>query len=254
MTRFTARPGGWHPSQDEHPSVRVARDLRGIADSWGDLTEALGTGSGGRGEKTHRRKLTGSPMPLRGDVTDLIAEVSSWAYFLTRVLDDETAWVPPWAPPVLDVATIGRGGIVRYCAALRIHARRPPVDVPEMLRAVALRVGHFTEHPDHGMRAAVEDDAAKWRKEIRNVLEPTGARWVRTRVPCQEAGTDEHGKRVPCKGEYRVLLVPGKDDLGDMVCKVDKEHRLTPLDWQRAQKRRMTPEQVAEALMAAIRA
>lgn len=199
---------------EEHASITVQRDMLAIVSMWPDLLRMLDR-SGSKDESGVRAK-PGSRPPIDLHVSDVIAEVTSWVYFLARTLQDEVVVerdgrAQPWSPAV---------------AAM-----------PQMLEEIARwRVGHFTEHEDEMLALAIADDARAFESKVRRVAFPTGARRVDLRVPCLEYETDDLGQRIACEGEYFTILVPDKP-LGDMICSMDRAHRMTPMEWQRAARR-----------------
>lgn len=199
----------------EHRSITVQRDMLAIVELWPALRLRLERG--GSGDRSGVRTAPTSTPPIDLHTSDLIAEVTSWAFFLARVLQDEV--------------TVERGGRARPWS---------PADttMPAMLAEIARwRVGHFTEHEDELLAAAIADDAAEFLRRVRAVVSPSGARRVDLRIPCLEHGTSDLGERVPCAGTYRTTLIPGRP-LGDMVCSEDATHRMTPAEWQAAQRHR----------------
>lgn len=263
MTRFTARTGGTHPRHEIPPAVQAAHDLHALADLWPRLTAALHPGatptSGGRVTGTHAH-----PSPINLNASTTIADIEGWIYAWARILANETNWTPPdtgidttttYRPPTtgtrFDPALFGRGELNRYLAAITRPVRR--LDAPTVARALADRAGHFTHHPDGTIAAAFPAECYERRRQAEDVVWPTGARWVPTKVGCLDHGTDDRGRRVPCTGEYRVLLVPDADRLGDMVCGADGTHRVTPAEWQRLERRVSADPAAARAFLERIR-
>ena len=74
---------------------------------------------------------------------------------------------------------------------------------------------------------------------INRTIDRPRYRRIPTHVRCLEHDTTDQGERVECPGSYTVTL----DDeqtwtaVPDMVCDHDAEHRLTPAEWQQAQRR-----------------
>lgn len=230
MSRRNARiPMAVH--QEETDAYGIARGhLETIADAWIELDDAVAAGSApgsGAGEPASRA-------PIDAHVADVRQEVALWVRFLARMLMKEvtvervipTPWInagtfaEPWAPPTLDT-----GQLARHIASERI--------------------GHFLHHEDQHMRIEFLDDAERVAGLARRTAWPSGARWMRTGVECTEHGTSDTGERVACKGEFRVFMQPGQDAVGDMVCTEDQEHRITPLEWQRAKRRQPMDAQAA---------
>lgn len=209
---------------------RAREHLLTIADAWPVLASLVAAGStpgSGAGKPASRA-------PIDAHVVDVRKELELWVHFLARWLMEEvtvervvpTPWVgagthaEPWAPPVLDA-----GELVRHIATERI--------------------GHFLHHEEEQLRIEFLDDAARLAGLARRTAWPSGARWLRTGIDCTEHGTSDLGERVPCRGEYRVFMLPGQEAPGDMVCTDDQGHRITPLEWQRAMRRRPMNAQAA---------
>lgn len=210
----------------EHASITVQRDMLAIVEMWPALLDRL-TPGGSKDESGVRGKPASRPAANLA-VSDTIAEITSWTYFLARTLHDEVTverdgHAQPWTPATQQM--------------------------PAMLDEIARwRIGHFTEHDDEMLALAVADDATDYRRKVRNVIAPTGARRIDLRVPCLEHGTDDLGRRVPCPGSYYTLLAPDRP-LGDMVCTEDREHHMTPAEWQAARRRgRFNPDAVHNLL------
>lgn len=202
---------------DLHPSVIAARHLRATADTWPELLRALArTGraaTGGRVSGT-----SGRPLPIDVVVSDAIAEISEWARFWGHALLDET---DDWTPPI------------------------DPWDTPALLRALALRAGHWTEHHDELIAATFIDESAEVHRRAASIARPTGARRVPVHVACLEDG---------CPGAYTVMLLPDRDwRIPDLVCDKDRDHRITPAEWQRLERRRPADPDAARTFLAHIR-
>lgn len=222
MSRRNARIPDAQP-QETDAYGQAREHLETIADAWVALDDLIAAGStpgSGAGKPASR-------VPIDAHVADVRTELALWVRFLARVLMEEvtierhvpTPWVDagthaePWAPPTLDT-----GLLVRYIAKERI--------------------GHFLAHEDQHLRVEFLDDAERLSSLARRTAWPSGARWLRTGVECTEHGTSDLGERVVCTGEYRVHMLPGQEAMPDMVCSEDQEHRITPLEWQRAMRRR----------------
>lgn len=229
MSRRNARIPDTQPHETD--AYGQARErLETIADAWTVLEKLVAAGStpgSGAGKPASR-------VPIDAHVADVRTELALWVRFLARVLMEEVTverWpgVPwallhrvaePWAPPTLDT-----GLLVRHIATERI--------------------GHFLHHEDQHLRIEFLDDAERLAGLARRTAWPSGARWLRTGVLCAEHGTSDLGERVACTGEYRVHMLPGQDVMPDMVCSEDQEHRITPLEWQRAERRKPMDVQAA---------
>lgn len=237
MSRRNARIPDAEP-QETSTYDRARRHLITIANAWTMLEKLVAAGStpgSGAGKPASRA-------PIDAHVADVRTEIALWVRFLARVLMEEvtvervvpTPWVDagtyaePWAPPTLDT-----GRLARHIAEERI--------------------GHFLAHEDEHLRIEFLDDAERLAGLARRTALPSGARWLRTGVLCTEHGTSEMGERVVCEGEYRVLMLPDQDAVTDMVCTEDQDHRITPLEWQRAQRRRPMDAQAAARFVTTLR-
>lgn len=209
-----------------------------IADAWPDLDQLVAAGStpGSGGGKPASRA------PIDAHVADVRQEIALWVRFLARVLMEEVTVqrtvMPPWAD-----------------AGVHTAAWAPPsTDTGELAQHIAEeRLGHFLYHEDQHLRIEFLDDAERLAGLARRTAWPSGARWLRTGVECTGHGTSDLGERVACPGEYRVFMHPDQDAVGDMVCNVDREHRITPLEWQRAQRRRPMNAQAAAKFAKSLR-
>lgn len=209
--------------REQHSALNARDDMLWIADAWPDLLVRLGRDSTAPDEKVRGTRPVG--LVINEHVSQTMQDVTTWANFLARVLVDETDWTPP-----------------------------PGADTPTLLADIARRrIGHFTEHEDEGLRLSFYDDVASMRQQVQRAAYPSGRRWVPLHVACLEHDTTDLGERVPCEGEYRVLLDPDRPGVvPDMVCELDPSHRISPLDWQRAaRKSGYDPEQIRERLAAA---
>lgn len=240
MSRRNARIPLAEP-QETDTYDRARGHLLTIANTWPRLDELVASGStpgSGAGKPASRA-------PIDAHVADVRQEIALWVRFLARVLMEEVTiervaheqtvipFVPPivaepWAPPALDT-----GLLVRHIATERI--------------------GHFLAHEDQHLRIEFLDDAERLAGLAHRTVWPSGARWLRTGVDCAEHGTSDMGERVACKGEYRVLMLPEQGAIPDMVCTEDQAHRITPLEWQRAQRRQPMNAQAAARLVTTLR-
>lgn len=237
MSRRKGRIPDLQPQEtDTYGTTR--EHLLTIAETWPWLDDLVAAGSSpGSGASQ-----PGSRAPIDAHVADVRTELTLWVRFLARVLMEEvvierhvpTPWADagvhadPWAPPTIDTG--------------------------ELARHIALeRIGHFLHHADEQLRVEFLDDAERMASLARNTAWPSGARWLRTGIECTEHGTSDMGARVVCEGEYRVLMLPGQAAIPDMVCDVDPGHRITPLEWQRAQRRRPMNAQAAARLARTLR-
>lgn len=212
MTSTTARNG--------HPAVLAANDLHAIADAWPELRARLATGGTGTKDESGIASTSKvAPLPIRANVLDVIAEVDQWATFLARTLIEETDWTP--------VGT----------------------STPALLRQIAARVGHFTEHADEMLALAFADDAERLHALVTRTARPSGRRTIHIGAKCWQHGTSDLGERTPCDGNLTVIADPERASLvPDVVCDRDRDHRIDPTTWQRAW-RRTGDAQAAAALV-----
>ena len=187
--------------EPEHPSVRAAKDLRAIARTWPHLEAALArTGTPGQsgGKPT---KSASQPLVINAHVSDVMAEIASWAHFLARTLLNETIdYLPPQQP-----------------------------GTPALLESIALRVGHFLG--DHDLANTFPDDCHDNARKAHQTAHPNGSRRLRINEPCRAVMPDD----TPCPGTYTALSNPdGNGLLPDLVCTINrKEHRIPPSVWRR---------------------
>ena len=194
-------------ARHERPSIATANHMRAIADLWPDLETRLG--KQGTTDGTTGRTRPASKPPIDTHVADVMAKIQDWAAFLGRTLLSETEWKPP-----TDITT------------------------PNLLRDIAKwRIGHFTEHEDEMLAQAIIDDAEEMHALALRTARPSGVRRVPLHVRCMEHDTNDQGERIECAGEYYALLLPWRSDVPDMVCSEDETHRMSPWQWQRAQKK-----------------
>lgn len=203
--------------REQHTALTVQQHMREIVSMIPELHAALAGGSTGDNAGVHT--VPGSRMPINAHVSDVIAEIDGWVTFLARVLLDETDWLPASDRPIDILADIATN-----------------------------RVGHFTEAQDEGLREAVTEDATRLAKLARNTARPSGRRKIRLGTPCLEHGTSDLGERIPCPGEYATVLDPS-ETIGDLVCTQDPTHRMTPLEWQRAQRHDPARDRDMDALL-----
>lgn len=190
--------------REQVSALNARDDLLAIADAWPDLIDRLG--------REGRNAPDGMPKPasrtpglvINEYVSDVMAELTAWAMFLARVLLEETDWIAPAS-----------------------H------DTPALLTDIARnRVGHFTAHPDEGLRLAFYDDSREMRDKVTRTAYPDGYRTLDTRLPCDQHDTSEAGERIPCPGTYTVR--PRHDGAEpDLICSADRTHRIPPSEWSR---------------------
>jgi hypothetical protein len=219
-----------HEDAETETFGKVREQLLTIADTWPVLAVLLAAGStpGSGGGKPASRA------PIDAHVADVRQELALWVRFLARVLMEEVTVertvMPPWADAGVHAAPWAP----------------PSQDTGELAHHIATeRLGHFLHHEDEHLRIEFMDDAERLAGLARRTAWPSGARWMRTGIDCTEHGTSELGQRVACQGEYRVFMHPGASAVGDMVCSEDGAHAITPLEWQRAQRRRPLNAQAA---------
>jgi hypothetical protein len=189
-------------------AVLVARGhVLDVAEAYEAIGEQL-TAAGRRGSA--RTQPTSRP-PADLQLLAVRQEIDAWATWCGRAILDahdaagQAVELAAWTPALLrDIAEVYLGVFFA-----------DPLQAAEFMEAAE----------EHAHRAR----ATAW---------PSGARWIRLHVSCPESGTDDVGRRVPCGGEYRMWMRPDQDVLGDMVCDRDREHRITPAEWQRAMRRK----------------
>ena len=191
-----------------HPSVLARYDILAIVDMWPELTARVAAGGGAKDSSGIASPTKVAPLPVRVDVVDVVSEVDQWATFLARALMEETDWEPQGT------------------------------STPALLRQIAQRVGHFTEHEDEMLALAFCDDAERLRALVLKTARPSGRRSIRIGAKCWEHGTSDLGERVACRGNLTVLADPERANVvPDVVCDQDSAHRIDPTTWQRAWRR-----------------
>lgn len=225
--------------REQHGALTVQQHMRDIASLWPELVARVERGSGPADGNSggNRPKRTAAPSPVNEAVIDVIAEISEWAVFLARVLMDEVTIeryvaVVPFAPTVT----------TEPWAPAQTHT-------DALLREIAdTRVGHFTEHDDAFFAESVAEDAARLAKLALVTARPNPRRRIPLHIPCAEYGTSDMGERTPCAGSLYTTLAPD-ERLGDFVCDDDPSHRMTPLEWQRAQRHDPARDRDMDALL-----
>ena len=209
-----------------HPSVLASNDLLEIVTLWPKLLSRLAPG--GSGDTSGVHTAAGPRMPIDVHVVDVVSEVEHWVRFWGHVLVDETDWTP--AKP--------KDGAFP--------------SVPSIIRGIVSRIGHFTESPDEMVRLTFGDECAEKVQLIKDALSDRRRRPLH--IPCGEHGTSDLGARIPCPGEYTIMVDPDRPGIiPDMICDEDKTHRITPEEWQRGMRRRPFDPVGAARLIAAIR-
>jgi hypothetical protein len=222
---------------ENHPAVVARNHLLDIAGIWPELEARVARGGNpdprDSGDQGKRKRRSVAPIPIDPAVVDVMAEVEAWVVFLAHILMDEVIIETPVLGPVR--------------ATLSVSWAPVGVSTPGLLRQVAERVGHFTEHEDEMLRLAFMDEVRDFAHKAQNAARPPSRRWIRLGVPCLEHGTSDLGERIVCTGQYGTLL--GEGLLGDMICEKDSMHRMTPLEWQRGQRRGAFDDQAMQELV-----
>lgn len=209
---------------------RAGKQLTDIADLWDDLEEAL-TGSGAIfGSEQGKTKNAGK------GATGL--EVNEAAVTARRAA---TAHVWAFARIVFDWAD----SLDRSIAGPRHQT------TPEVARWLAKwHVNVFAVHAGRTTALAFIEDTHDVKRAVWSAARPTGARKVETGIPCVDHAVTELGERVPCPGLMVTWVGPETERLPDLVCSVDKAHRVDPATWQAAGWKRAHARPMNEAAMA----
>lgn len=104
----------------------------------------------------------------------------------------------------------------------------PTGDADQLASFLGTNMRHLTRHPDPGITLGYLEDAREAAGLARRHVQQTGRRTYKPGIPCVEHGTDEHGQRVPCGGEYVAKVQDGMGYVPDLVCTVDSGHVMTP--------------------------
>lgn len=182
--------------------ARAERALLDIVTMWPALEDHL-MHEGGAIER-----VTGTPeapLPINVRVSDLIAEVRTWAIFLGRVLLDETDWQAP-----------------RFDTT------------PAILHSiVTTRIGHFTNDPDPRIVEQFVEDAEHLAAKVAYIVNPRPpeVRKPRTRIRCRSTTTCPGVYYLPVSSD-RDERSPELDEPPDLVCTVDPRHRAGALYWR----------------------
>lgn len=225
-----------------HPSVLAGNDIAGIIAAWPELKARVAPGGGGQGEKVKGSKRP--PIPIDPHVVDVMSEVEQWVHFCARVLLDEV-------PPVHGCNGDCHGALEHRCDEECDGLATSPEDCPDrvdpitssnvvtQMRQIVEHIGHFTEHEDPMLSVAFCDDAERLRKLVEMTARPAGRRRLRIGARCFEKATTDMGARVPCPGQYTVLADPDQPyTIPDIVCDANRAHRIEPVEWQRAYRRK----------------
>lgn len=195
---------------DQHSALDARDDLLAIAAAWPDLEDRLGREGGGPSDGMPRAVTPTRGLVINEHISEIMREVREWVAFLARVLMDEVR---------VDLPTRGEDGEVFTSPWAPANT-----DTAAMLGEIArTRIGHFTSHADEQVRITFHDDAKHYRTKVTRAAYPDGYRTLDTRIPC-DADT--------CAGTYKVR--PDGQRMPDLVCSVDRTHRLDPAVWSRA--------------------
>lgn len=203
------------------PADELRADLRRLVAIWPDLLEAqLGAAADLNPGPVTGTKDHGIKVGFRAIAT--VREITNAAWFVARVIADETSTAPP----------------------------DPLRDLPAMLDWTAQwRADWLARHPDLG--PGLVDEWHRHANRAHGVVYAERARVVRVGVPCPEHGTDDLGDRVACPGELQVTLTAATETgtVPDLVCTEDTTHRIAPEEWFRAARRGgYEPERIGQVL------
>lgn len=177
----------------QHSALDARDDLLAIAAAWPDLEDRLGRDSGGPGDGMPRAVTPTRGLVINEHISEVMREVREWVTFIARVILDETDWTTTSS------------------------------DTPALLIDIARnRIGHLTAHPDDMMREDFHRDAKHYRSVVTRAAYPDGYRTLDTRISCDTQA---------CTGTYKVR--PDGQRMPDLVCSVDRTHRLDPGVWSR---------------------
>lgn len=148
---------------DDRPNpLRLCETLRGLKDCWHELNLELTRTSG----KMSRGNVEGK-VPLDLDVLDAKMGIDGLALTYCQVLLDETAWRPG------------------------------STDTPDLLEALAMRIGHFTANPDPLVAWDFSEDVDAVARKSWPVARPVGLAWIDLDIKCSEP---------ECAGKMRVRI------------------------------------------------
>ena len=186
------------PTRPLHASITTAADLTATANTWPDLLTALHPTQ----TRTTRRG-SDPPPPINLAASQAIHEITERARFWARALLDETDWTPKAS------------------------------DTVTLLRGLAQRTGHFTEHEDRTLAAAFVNECADMRKLATRTAYPRGIRQIPIPINCLEDG---------CPGTYTARLDPTQRwvEIPDLTCTVNRRHVIPPDTLMRARRRATT--------------
>lgn len=198
-----------------------AADLNRIADAWRDLTDRLAQADGNPMSEKVSSGGQDFGLVINEHVSDVIHEVSAWAWFTTRIVVDERGTGSPAEP-----------------------------EIPALLRWLSLwHVDWLSSHKDADLAAAFAIEARELVKTVRRTAYPSGARRIDLPVACAEQVCEpDDGPCVPCTGRMYVMVVPDARYYPDLVCSEDAAHRMTPAMWTRAGWRKHMDPAAVEAL------
>ena len=189
--------------------IDKARDhLRYVADSWGDLEEALMQGGGSHGEPVKGTREVGLMLNELAATARAKATTDLWAY--ARIVFD---WADEVDRSIASPSDQSAPGLARWIATRHLDV--------------------FTKHAGKSTAMAFMDDVWAIRSAVRRAAYPSGARKVPTGLRCVEHVTTVEGERAPCPGEMVAWVVPQAVVMPDLVCTEDRQHVIDPATWQR---------------------
>lgn len=187
-------------NNDRHHAITAAKNLRTIAKLYPELEIALGTKEQLPDTGYITTGKPGSTLPLNTKASEVKGEIDQWASGLAQTLITNIDWIPP-----------------------------TPTTTPRILEDIArMRIGHFTENANG---EEFIDAAHHYANLINRTVQPLGIKRIRLGVPCHAPN---------CEGQYEALLLPWKQTTPDMTCNVDRDHLMTPYEWNRYLRRPKT--------------
>lgn len=191
----------------------ATRQLADIADTWGDLEEALTRSETGRDSEQGKTKNGGkgaTGIEINERAVHARTRATTLVWFLIR--------------DILD----------RYDEHGRALTLPGDQTTPSLARWLARwHVAGFATHPGDEFAIEVFADIRGARKDVRAAAYPTGARKLETGLPCIEHATTDAGERVPCAGTLHTWVGPHMEGLPDLVCSEDRSHKVDPTTWRR---------------------
>lgn len=190
---------------------RAATQLNDIADAWDDLEDNLTSSEVIDGEQ-------GKTKNAGKGATGLV--VNEQAVNARRAA---TAHVWSFARIVFEWAD----SLDRPIAGPRHQT------TPEVARWIAKwHVGVFAVHAGRATAEAFIEETGEVRRAVSSAAYPSGARKVKTGLPCDDHGVNDMGERVPCDGEMVAWIGPNTKRVPNLVCSTDKAHVVDPETWQ----------------------